>query len=146
MNTDRIISFRGPYGFLSNFHPSPVTMSEIIYPTVEHAFQAAKTFDHSKRLKISMCDTPGKAKRMGRSLELREDWDVVKDQYMFTLLQVKFWSHAELAEKLIDTFPMELIEGNYWGDTYWGVYQGKGENRLGKMLMKVREELIENGF
>ena len=140
---EKIESFTGDYRFLSNFYFPEfrrIPYEGINYPTVEHAYQAAKTLDNNQRIKIAQLDTPGKAKRAGRQVKLREDWDEVKLQVMTNLIWMKFQVPG-LRLKLLATGDVELIEGNYWGDTYWGVCRGKGENNLGKILMNVRKVL-----
>jgi ribA/ribD-fused uncharacterized protein len=137
---DVIDSFSGEYRFLSNFHPSPVEMKGIVYPTVEHAFQAAKTLDSVERRRIAELDTPGKAKRAGRKVELREDWEQIKVKVMHWLVTRKF-EDPQLAELLRATGDVQLIEGNYWGDRFWGVCEGQGLNWLGRVLMDVRSKL-----
>lgn len=134
-----IDKFDGEYAFLSNFYPSPITDGNIIFPTVEHYFQAAKTVNMTDYKMIASADTPGRAKRLGRRIELREDWDEVKDGIMLEALRRKF-SDDFLRGKLIATGDAELIEGNDWNDMYWGVCAGVGRNMLGKLLMQVRNE------
>jgi ribA/ribD-fused uncharacterized protein len=138
--TGQITSFTGEYEFLSNFSWSPVLHDSIQYPTVEHAFQAAKTYDKDERRRIAALPTPGMAKRAGRKVKLRKNWNEMRVKVMRTLLRKKFL-HPGLAGKLLATEDAELIEGNSWGDTFWGVCNGVGENRLGKLLMEIREEL-----
>lgn len=140
--TDAVLGFSGAYSWLSNFYPSPVVMHGVRYPTVEHAYQAAKTEDLGERRAILLLPTPGQAKRAGRKLKMRRDWEAVKVGYMLALLRSKF-EDPELAEKLMATGGLELIEANTWGDTFWGVCGGVGENILGKLLMQVRRELYE---
>lgn len=136
-----INSFNNEFAFLSNFYSSPIVYEGIEYPTVEHAFQAAKTFDFETRVKIAAATTPGQAKRLGRSVTLRSDWEQVKDSIMEELVRRKFQSSTSLCLQLWSTGDRELIEGNTWNDTYWGVCNGVGRNQLGKTLMKIREEL-----
>lgn len=136
----KIDSFENEFAFLSNFYPSKICYEGIDYPTVEHAFQAAKTFDFYQRVAIAAAPTPGKAKRMGRSVSLRPDWEEVKDSIMEELVRRKF-KDKYLALLLWSTGEKELIEGNWWNDTYWGVCNGVGRNQLGKTLMKIREEI-----
>ena len=126
--------------FLSNFYPCTITFMDITYPSVEHAFQASKTLDMEIREKIAKAPTPGKAKKMGRKVKLRFDWEDVKEVFMFLLLQKKF-AIPKLQRKLLATGDAELVEGNNWGDTYWGVCKGIGKNRLGELLMRVRQEI-----
>ena len=84
---------------------------------------------------------PSSAKRKGRRVKLRDDWEEVKDQIMYEIVLNKFSQNEELRKKLIATGDEYLTEGNTWHDTYWGVCNGKGKNKLGKILMQVREEL-----
>lgn len=141
-----INKFEGEYNFLSNFYPSQITIDSVTYPTVEHAFQAAKTRSFLERIRISKLDTPGKAKSAGRKVELRSDWEKIKDQVMYDCLKEKF-KIEELKDKLLATGNEELIEGTTWHDNYWGncscekCKNIEGKNMLGKILMRVREEL-----
>jgi ribA/ribD-fused uncharacterized protein len=140
--TPTIDSFKGQYSFLSNFSSSPMRVCEIRFPTVEHAFQAMKTTDAEQRVTVANLATPGEAKKAGRRLKLREDWEQIKVDVMRELLIIKFhpWvSYPKLTDKLIATAPAKLIEGNTWGDKYWGMVNGEGRNELGKLLMEVRD-------
>lgn len=142
-----IDSFDGEFAFLSNFYEQPNLITDemnIAYPTVEHYFQAAKTLDKNERKRISILETPGKAKRAGRHVKLRSDWEEVKTDIMRRALMKKF-SDPLMRKKLLETGDAELVEGNYWGDTCWGVCNGVGENRLGKLLMGIRESLKDIG-
>lgn len=134
--------FDGDFAFLSNFFPSVIIgEDEIIYPSVEHYFQAQKTLDLVQRQMIAEAKSPGVAKRMGRRVALRSDWEEIKDKVMLFAVRQKF-KDPRLATLLLATKNETLIEGNYWGDTYWGVDVDKGgENHLGKILMQVRMEL-----
>lgn len=133
-----IDSFDGEFRFLSNFFPCVIWHDGIRYPTLEHAFQAAKTLDFAERWRISQLDTPGQAKRAGRNVQLRPDWLQVRRMVMQELLIQKFVLNAELRQRLKATGNARLIEGNTWGDTYWGVCRGVGENHLGYLLMALR--------
>jgi N-glycosidase YbiA len=135
-----ITEFQGEYRFLSNFWAAEVYYDSEFYPTVEHAYQAAKTLDKQERLAVLRCRTPGEAKRMSKTLTLRTDWQKVNLGIMEDLVRQKF-SIGILRSQLRKTGDQELIEGNTWGDTFWGVCNGKGENHLGKILMKVRAEI-----
>lgn len=141
---DKIESFGGIFRFLSNFYPAPLLYDGVDYPTAEHAFQAAKTLDHNQRLNVAMLDTPGEAKKYGKTVKLREAWDDVKVGIMGEIVLAKFIQNPDLAQKLIATDDIELIEGNTWNDTFWGVCDGKGENNLGIILMLVRDYLNTN--
>ncbi|HDZ27840.1 MAG TPA: NADAR family protein [Candidatus Aminicenantes bacterium] len=136
-----ITSFQGEYRWLSNFWPVKVELEGIIYPTVEHAYQASKTWDALEREGIRRCSTPGKAKRLGRSVSLSPDWMEVKLVVMKALVLYKFGNDRSLKAKLLATGETDLIEGNPWGDTFWGVCDGVGENHLGRILMEVRNLL-----
>ena len=143
MQTSLVISeFSGKYHFLSNFSQAEVWLDGESYPSTEHAYQAAKTLDPQWREKIRSADTPNLAKRLGRKAPVRENWDEIKLDIMYELVRQKFCQHSALSRKLMDTEGIELIEGNWWGDKFWGVCGGEGENNLGKILMRVREELI----
>jgi len=141
MKERNIEKFEGEYYFLSNFYYSDVAMDGRVYPTVEHAFQAAKTLVETERETIRNVETPKEAKRLGRKVLLRKDWEDVKIDIMKKLLIDKFSPGRELAEKLKNTGDRKLIEGNYWGNTFWGVCYGVGSNHLGNLLMEVRSEL-----
>lgn len=135
-----INSFEGKYAFLSNFYEHPISEGSLTFPTNEHYFQAMKTLDLTERIAITRAGTPGQSKRMGRSVKLRSDWEDIKLSVMETALRLKF-ADPELAAMLKATGDEELVEGNWWNDTFWGVCNGVGENNLGKLLMKIRAEL-----
>lgn len=148
-----IREFQGAHRFLSNYWmlPKPIPHDGILYPTTEHAFQAAKTLDFRERWRISKLATPGKAKRAGRQVELRPDWDQSKNRIMYELVLLKFVLNQDLRWRLVDTYPNKLVEGNKWHDTYWGVCHcsrhggggvGTGQNKLGSILEIVRQQLL----
>lgn len=134
-----ISSFRDEYFFLSNFYPVEIKLDGIVYPNAESAFQAQKTLDVEERRKFSMLKNPVQAKRLGRKVKLRDDWEKVKLDIMTEIVSQKFLQHPHLIEMLLQTGDEELVEGNKWGDRFWGVCKGKGENHLGKILMKIRD-------
>jgi hypothetical protein len=134
-----ILSFRDEYFFLSNFYPVEIKLDGIVYPNAETAFQAQKTLDVEERRKFSMLKNPVQAKRLGRKVKLRDDWEEVKLDIMTEVVSQKFLQHPHLIEMLLQTGDEELIEGNKWGDRFWGVCKGKGKNHLGKILMKIRD-------
>lgn len=139
---DKIDRFDGTkYGFLSNFYMRPIWYDGLLYPSSEHAYQAAKTTDIKLREAFTRMITPGETKKYGRKLQLRDNWDNIKARIMFEIVLIKFVSHFDLRQKLLDTGNIELIEGNTWGDTFFGVCNGVGENNLGKILMEVRRIL-----
>lgn len=141
--TAPISSFRGKYLFLSNFYPVRVFYDELFYPSAENAYQAAKTLIPRERIQFLLTSAKG-AKLIGRRLVLREDWEDVKLSIMRTIVRDKFQRHPRLADQLLATGKRRLIEGNHWHDTYWGVCNGVGQNRLGRILMRVRRELRES--
>lgn len=137
-----ITSFSGNYRFLSNFWPCTLRASNgIVYPSSEHAYQAAKFLSLERRLAIASLATPAEAKKVGQSGYLRPNWDLIKDKVMYKIVHAKFRQNPDLAKLLLATGDALLIEGNTWGDTYWGVCNGVGRNKLGKLLMKIREEI-----
>ena len=127
------------YKFLSNFYEADVTYDGLTFTNSEAAFQAAKVLDKEKRKEF--CNlSPRSAKAKGKKVPLRPDWEEVKDQVMYDVCTAKFEQHPDLMERLLATGEEELVEGNTWRDRYWGVYNGKGQNKLGKTLMRIREE------
>lgn len=140
-----INKFREQYGFLSNFHEAPVTWEGLTYPNAEAAFQATKVLTSEERLPFTTLPA-NRAKRVGRQVQLRPDWEEVKTGLMEEIVRAKFTQNPALAAQLLSTGNAQLMEGNNWGDTCWGVDMrtGKGENRLGCILMKVRAKLAGN--
>lgn len=154
-----IDKFEGEYRFLSNFSPHAVRGKwkpsgfdqGVLWPTAEHAFQAAKTNDPKEKLKIAIASTPGKAKSLGQSVTLRPDWDKVKVDIMLQVVRAKFAQHDDIAAKLKATGNSPIVEGNMWHDNYWGsctchaCIHIQGQNYLGRTLMLVRMELMPWG-
>ncbi len=143
-----ITKFENEYSFLSNFYPSPITYQGITFPTVEHFFQAMKTLNPAEFIEIKDASTPGKAKRLGRKVTLRPDWENVKVSIMKVALHLKF-DNMELREKLLATGDEYLVEGNTWHDNFWGSCEceqcgNHGQNMLGQLLMEVRKEIEED--
>jgi len=136
----KIDKFTDQFRFLSNFWYCDIRYEGIIYPSVEHAFQASKTLVQRERMNIALLKTAGQAKRAGKKLRLRPDWEFVKLDIMQKLVTTKFKVHENLRHRLITTHDAELIESNTWNDTFWGMCNGVGENHLGKILMKVRNK------
>lgn len=135
-----ITSFSGDYRFLSNFWDSIVTLDGVTYPSVECAYQAAKTLDLTARIPFQTY-TAAQAKRNGKLVVMREDWNDVKLSIMTDLVTQKFTNHPELSRLLLATNGCQLIEGNTWNDVYWGVCRGVGSNHLGRILMRIRDLL-----
>ena len=148
-----ISGFQDKYRSLSNFHPAPITFDleagdrsiRVKAPTAEHAYQASKAAAVKDGLTVLNCATPGAAKRAGRRIRQRPDWATRKTAVMRRVVQAKFRQNSQLARQLLATGDAQLVEGNNWGDTFWGVYHGRGQNRLGKILMNVRDELAAAG-
>lgn len=140
---EKIEKFEGEFYFLSNFYPASVMYNGDVWITAEHAFQAAKTLHPSEKLWVGAQGTPGRAKKAGQAVTLRPDWEEVKLAIMKDIVRLKFFTGRFLANRLVQTHPATLVEGNYWGDTFWGVCQGEGENHLGLILMDVREQLMK---
>jgi len=132
--------FHGKHKYLSNFTAVPVTLDGETYTSVEHAYQAAKTLDLTQRADIKKQKLAKDVKRFGKTVDKRKDWDDVKVEIMHNLLREKF-SQDLFNDALLSTRNAELVEANYWNDTFWGVYNGKGQNVLGRLLMDVREEV-----
>ena len=135
-----INSFKNDYFFLSNFYSAPVTYNGITYKNNEAAFQAQKCLDADIKNKFADLN-PSQAKRLGRCVDLREDWEEVKFTIMQEIVNSKFDQNPELAEKLLQTGIEYLEEGNNWGDKIWGTVKGEGQNNLGKILMNTRDRI-----
>lgn len=139
-NTTVIDCFDDEYRFLSNFWGSHIVYNDVSYPTVEHAYQAAKAANPIDALSILHMRTPGAAKRMGRHITMKDDWEQIKLQVMLDCLRLKF-QEPYIRYQLIQTGDAILIEGNNWHDTFWGQCGGVGKNWLGRLLMMVRSEV-----
>jgi ribA/ribD-fused uncharacterized protein len=144
--------FNGDFAFLSNFHQSPIVLPQwhaaagMTAQTVEHAFQSAKTEVPHEAARVLSASSPGVAKRLGRSVALRDGWDEGRVAIMLGLLRLKFALRSDLSIQLLDTRYAYLVEGNTWGDYFWGQVDGRGSNMLGKLLMLVRAELDVAAF
>ena len=146
------------YEFLSNFYACQIRYPNyydpdgtILYPTVEHAFQAAKATNFEDMKFVAAAATPGEAKRRGRKVTLRGDWEEVKDQIMLDLLRIKF-QNEDMRERMLATIDDGVdvfCEDNWWHDNYWGTCNCPkcqhifGQNKLGLLLMQVRAELVQ---
>lgn len=138
-----INGFTGRNVLLSNFYIYPITWKDLVLPAAEYAYQSEKPTEWLERELILHATSPAHAKKLGGPRfckSKRADWDQVKNDIMLAVLDAKF-SAPGMAEMLRETEDEELIENNWWGDTYWGVCNGVGENWLGKLLMQVREGL-----
>lgn len=133
-----ITSFRDEHAFLSNFYDHPIEYKGKMWPTSEHAYQAMKSpYEHEQEW-VREQGTPGKAKRAGQKIHLRDDWEEMKVPVMREILEIKF-EDPELKQMLLDTGDARLVEGNAWHDVFWGMCDGKGKNWLGRLLMEIRD-------
>jgi hypothetical protein len=137
------MQFRDQYHFLSNFYPAPIKIGGITYPTTEHYYQSQKTNIRAEKDKIIKAATPGEAKRLGKTVTIRSNWENEKLTVMRQALVAKFNQHTDLKERLVsipDDIP--IIENNNWHDNYWGICQcGKcdgGHNHLGNLLTDLK--------
>lgn len=135
--------------FLSNFYPCPIIYNGKEYKSVEHGYQASKADNEPEHEWVRNMDSPGKARKNGQFVHMRKDWESVKENIMSDLVRIKFFSNPELAEKLLDTKYYDLVESNFWHDNFFGnctcikCRNIEGQNKLGIILMRVRDELIE---
>ena len=133
-----ILEFRNEHYYLSNFYNAPVRYNGLTFKNNEAAFQAMKCPGRASEF----CDLNGAdAKRLGRNVRLRSDWSTVKERIMYEICLAKFMQNDELKRLLLATGDALLVEGNSWNDREWGICNGVGENKLGKILMRVRNEL-----
>lgn len=136
-----INQFRGEYSYLSNFYEAPLTVLGIPFQSSEAAYMACKTENIELRRKFSTL-SPKEAKYEGRKLTLRPNWNgLMRLECMELCVRSKFAHNPDLIQKLINTGHSQLVEGNYWGDKYWGVClkTNEGKNMLGEILMAVRD-------
>jgi ribA/ribD-fused uncharacterized protein len=120
-------------------YPVRIHWEGITYHSSEHAYVASKTNDRDKKLHIARIECPKQAKKFGRTLKLRADWESVKIPIMYQIVKKKFTENGDLGNMLIFTGNAHIEETNTWNDTFWGVCNGKGKNILGEILMKVRD-------
>jgi len=141
------VAFHGPNGLVdfpegSNFYPCTVVYCSTIFLSSEHAYVWAKTTDQEEKLQVISTPAPGKVKRLGKKLKhLRPDWNCNKLRIMFDVVYAKFSQNKDLAAILEASGDYEITEFAPWGDNFWGVVDGVGENNLGKILMAVRSAL-----
>jgi len=144
----KISEFTENHDFLSNFFQSIIEFDGVEWSTAEHLYQARKSIIPEEREFIRQLISPGKAKRKGKKLTLRAEWETVKVDIMLDCLRLKFSQNQDIALRLVNTGDAYLCEGNYWHDNYWGncdcdeCEEVHPQNNLGKCLMVIREELI----
>ena len=152
---NEIDNFRGKYSFLSNFFVLNMIIPieyfskysipcnrEISVTTLEHIYQASKCVVDTEFEKMISLSTATETKKFGKKIKIRNDWDLIKLDIMKDLIDIKF-NNNDLQSLLKETYPLELIEKNWWGDTFWGICNNKGLNNLGKILMNKRQQLFE---
>jgi ribA/ribD-fused uncharacterized protein len=137
MDVIRFNSDSSRWSWMSNFHPGPYEIDGLWWPTVEHYYQAQKTLDENDRGIIRNMSYPWQAKRYGKLVKLREDWDTVKVDVMEKSLRIKFAVGTVLESRLLDTDGHVLVHLSPW-DSFWG---SPGFNKLGKLLMQIRGDL-----
>lgn len=148
--SDRITSFQGEYAFLSNMASQHgglpelrLRMGGLVFGSAEAAYQAAKSLDPDVRRRLAAEPSPYAAKRLGKAVSrggivvLRDDWSQIRLEVMRGVVRQKF-AHRPYAALLLQTGDAELVEGNTWGDVFWGECRGRGSNWLGKILMETR--------
>jgi ribA/ribD-fused uncharacterized protein len=136
-----INSFKGDYAFLSNMYEfSPIELDIGVITSSEALYQASKAKNLGE-FKYILAMGPYESKRYAKTMDVREDWHDIKLNVMKLVVTIKFQFVSGLGRMLLDTGDVELIEGNWWGDTYWGVCRGVGDNNLGKILMETRNKL-----
>jgi ribA/ribD-fused uncharacterized protein len=144
IHTDSMIKgFFGDYRWLSNYHVSPVIYEGVEYGSSEAAYQSAKCDDLYIKSQFQKL-TPLQSKQYSKTIPLKKGWDNIKKGIMYQVLVSKFTLTPELSQQLIETGDKYIEETNYWGDTYWGVCEGRGKNILGELLMQIRKELNDN--
>lgn len=134
-----INEFKGEYAFLNNFYLCSVEYKGVVYSNNEAAFQAQKTLDEKLKKQFENLG-PVEARNLGKSIKLRKDWEEIKDQTMYEICAAKFEQNPNLMDLLVLTGKRPLEEGNHWNDRYWGTVNGVGQNKLGKILMDIREK------
>lgn len=144
LDDNNIHGFFGEHRFLSNFHLMPsqqlIYHDNGVYQSTEAAYMASKTLDPKMRVQFENIE-PKEAKKLGRVISLRPDWEEVKDQIMYEVNLIKYSVSEDLKSRLLATGDKHLEETNWWKDTYWGVCDGVGRNQLGITLMRIRDEL-----
>ena len=139
--TTHIYGLFGKYRALSNFHEEPVAIDGLVFQTSEAAYMSRKTHDPAEKFQLTLLAKGSDAKKYGQTVTLREDWEEVKVEEMYEVLLAKFTQSLPLRELLLSTGNKIIEETNWWGDIFWGVCGGIGQNQLGQCLMRVRDQL-----
>ena len=148
VTVESILGFFGEYRFLSNFHLCDIEVDGIVYPSTEHAYMAMKSSDRNVRLQFSVDAntvlTPKEARALGQKIKIVGNWNDIKVHIMYIVNKAKYTTHLPLKEQLLSTGDRYLEETNWWYDTFWGVdvRTKEGQNNLGKVLMRIRSELL----
>lgn len=148
MNT--IEKFTGKYDFLSNFYLASIIYRGQIWHSTEHLYQGFKATNVHDRERIRNCDTPSKAKHLGKIIQIRSDWNFIKEKVMLQIVKMKFNQNQHLIDLLIKSHPAQITEGNVWHDNFWGncmcpkCENIHGQNKLGNILMAVRSIYIND--
>jgi len=137
-----IKEFKNEYRWLSNFARCGVELDGQMYKSVEHAYQSAKSDDPEWKEFCTVEINPAEVRKQSRNIQIRKDWDNIKEDIMLKCLKEKY-DQEPYKQLLLDTKNEQIQEGNWWGDKYWGVdlKTGEGQNRLGKMIMQIRQEI-----
>jgi ribA/ribD-fused uncharacterized protein len=146
-----IYGFFKEHRFLSNYHVCSIIYEGIEYTSTEAAYQASKIYFPDSKLKTNIergriaAMSPSESKKETHKEEfkvmVRPDWDDIKVNVMYEINKIKFTTHPELREMLLETGDKYLEETNWWSDFWWGVCNGEGENQLGMILMRIRHEV-----
>lgn len=148
-----IKSFRGEYGWLSNMSSCKIEYAGHTFNSVENAYMYAKNPYDKEWIKFCLENPPNIVKKESKKLKIREDWHQVKKEIMYKLLVKKF-TQEPFKSKLLTTGDCNIMEGNFWNDTFWGfcLKTLEGENHLGRFIMYIRLELkkgrlgVKNNF
>jgi len=139
-----IKEFQKEYRWLSNFTPCNIILNGKKYRSVEHAYMSAKSNNPNWKEICQATAKPGEVKRASKYIKLRDDWETKKIDVMWECLCQKY-NQEPFKSKLMATGTKTIQEGNYWNDKFWGVClkTGHGKNKLGRMIMKIRRDLLK---
>jgi len=135
------LRFNGETHPLSNFYPAKINVDGKIYKTAEHYYQSEKATNTMDKSRVMQAESPSNARRIGKQIKKRADFDEIKDIIMYKGVKAKFTQNVEVKAYLLATGDRYLIEDASFSP-YWGTgYNDMGENKMGKMLMQIRDEL-----